>query len=127
MTENHGKVWWSELMTRDPEAAKKYYADTCGWEFDEMPNVDGGIYLIGMAHGKPTAGILDMTGVPHLDGIPPHWFTYFAVDDVDGAVASSKAMGGSIRRDLFDIPGVGRIAIVEDPTGAVMGLMTPAS
>ena len=53
-------------MTRDPEGAKKYYGETCGWAFDEMPNVDGGIYLIGMAHGKPTEGILDMTGVPHL-------------------------------------------------------------
>lgn len=125
MSEKHGMVWWTELMTRDVAGARAYYEKVCGWTFETMP-MEEGDYHVANRGGVPTAGVMDMTGMPGLDDVPPHWFSYFAVDDVDAAVAETTALGGEIRRPPFDVPGIGRIAIVADSTGAAMGLMTPA-
>jgi predicted enzyme related to lactoylglutathione lyase len=126
MSETHGKVWWTELMTRDVAAARDYYGKVCGWTWESMPMPDAGDYWLGLRDGVPTAGMMDMAGLPGMDGVPPHWFSYFAVDDVDAAVRATKAAGGTVIREPFEVPGTGRIAILEDPTGAAMGLMTPA-
>ena len=126
MSETHGKIWWSELMTRDAEGACAYYAATCGWTFDRMP-MQGSVYHVAMAQGQPVAGIIDMTGMPGMDALPPHWFTYIAVDDVDAATQATEAAGGTVIRAPFEVEGVGRIAILTDPTGAAVGLMTPAN
>ena len=126
MSQIHGTVWWSELMTRDVDAAREYYARVCGWDFDEMP-MDGGAYLVAMAHGKPVAGLMDMTGLDGMEDVPPHWFTYLAVDDLDVAMDAHRAHGGQVMRPPFDVDGVGRIAIVADPTGAAVGIMRPVS
>ena len=125
MSDRHGMVWWTELMTRDVAAAKAYYEEICGWSFQTAPMPEGD-YHIGHRGEVPTIGIMDMTPMGHLDGVPAHWFSYFAVDDVDGAVEASKAKGAQVMREPFDVPNVGRIAIVTDPTGAGMGLMTPS-
>lgn len=125
MSEMHGMVWWTELMTRDVAAARSYYEDVCGWTFDTAAMPEGD-YHIGSRDGVQTIGIMDMTPMPHLEGVPAHWFTYFAVDDVDAAIEQSKAKGATVTREPFDVQGIGRIAIVVDPTGAVMGLMTPS-
>ena len=58
-------------------------------------------------------------------GTPPHWFAYIEVDDVDARVKRIAANGGKLHREPFDIPDVGRIAIVADATGAMIGWMTP--
>ena len=58
-------------------------------------------------------------------GVPPHWFSYLEVDDVDTRIAGVEANGGKVIRQPFDIPDVGRIAILADPTGAPIGWMTP--
>jgi predicted enzyme related to lactoylglutathione lyase len=63
---------------------------------------------------------------PQFDRIPSHWFAYIAVDDVDSRCAAATKLGVTIIRAQWDIAGVGRIAIVKDPTGAVVGWMTPA-
>ena len=110
MSFNHGSVWWSELMTRDVASAVAWYRDICGWTF-EATEMEAGTYQVAMAHGEPVAGIMDMSGMPHLDGVPPHWFTYFAVDDVDAALTQVKALGGALIRPPFDVPGIGRIAL----------------
>lgn len=124
MSENHGKVWWSELMTRDVAGAKAYYKQMCGWEYETMPMPEGD-YHLGMVGGAPTVGIMDMSDLPNLEGVPPHWMSYFAVDDIDAVCAATKTAGGKVLREPFDVPGTGRIAILEDPTGAAMGMMTP--
>ena len=125
MSESHGLVWWSELMTRDVTAAQKYYGAACRWEFEKMAMPDGGDYVIAKVGGKPVAGIMDISSMEHLKDVPAHWFTYFAVDDVDAEAAAITAAGGMVLTKPFDIPGTGRIAILQDPTGAAMGMMTP--
>ena len=58
---------------------------------------------------------------------PAHWFAYISVDDVDARVAKATAAGAELLRPLFDVPGVGRIAILKDPTGAAIGWITPTA
>ena len=60
------------------------------------------------------------------EGRACHWWTYWAVDDMDKAGAQTRAAGGQIYRDCFDVQGVGWFAIVADPTGAAVGLITPS-
>ncbi len=126
MSQLHGTICWSELMTRDPAAARTYYERVCGWIFDCRP-MEEGTYLLAMAHGRPVAGIVDMSGLEGMDDAPPHWFTYVAVDDLDAALETTETEGGRIMRAPFDVPDVGRIAIVSDASGASVGLIVPAT
>lgn len=122
----HGHFYWNELMTRDVERAKSFYATTIGWQYDAMPMADGGTYWVCKDGEQAVGGIFD-TSQPQFDGIPANWFAYLAVDDVDARVAKATAAGAELVRPLFDIPGVGRIAILKDPTGAALGWITPTS
>lgn len=119
----HAKFYWNELMTDDVEKAKAFYSAVLGWTFSEMPMEGGRVYYVAMLGEEPVAGLMDKTDIvpPH---VPPHWFGYISVDDVDARVALLQAKGGQVVRPPFDIEGVGRIAIVADATGAPLGLMT---
>lgn len=119
----HGAFMWNELMTNDVEKAKSFYRATIGWETEEM-KMPSGSYWIAKADGKMVGGMMNMTGVTP-PGTPPHWFAYIEVDDVDARVKKIAANGGKLIREPFDIPDVGRIAIVADATGAMVGWMTP--
>jgi uncharacterized protein len=121
----HGHFFWNELMTRDPEGAKAFYGSQVGWVFDSMAMQDGGTYWVCKEGDQPVAGMLDMNR-SGFEGIPNHWFAYLAVDDVDARVAKATAAGAKLLRPLFDVPGIGRIAIIQDPTGAALGWITPA-
>ena len=120
----HGTIHWSELVTGDVAAARKYFSTVAGWTINEMP-MPKGPYNVCMVGDKPVAGIMDLK-MNEDPNAPPQWMTYIAVDDVDKAEAQTKAAGGEIVRPPFDVEGVGRIMIVKDPSGAVVGLMTPA-
>lgn len=121
----HGTIHWSELITGDVEAAKAFFEAVAGWRIDDMP-MPNGIYFVCMAGDRPVAGIMsrDMMGKPDH---PPGWMTYIAVDDVDAACAQTRSGGGKVCKEPFDIEGVGRIAMIMDPSGAAVGLITPAS
>ena len=119
----HGTFYWNELMTADPEAAAAFFGKLVGWEVDKMTMPEGE-YRVMKLGGKPAGGIMGRPpGVP--DHVPPHWLSYLAVSDVDAACATTMAEGGKTIRPPFDVPGVGRIAIIADPTGAVLGIITP--
>ena len=120
----HGKFHWNELMTRDVEQAKGFYSDAIGWSFDGMPMPDG-TYWLAMQGGQPVGGMFQMAG-PEFEGVPEHWMAYLAVDDVDARVEKAKAGGATVVREPFDVPDVGRIAILQQPGGAHIGWMTPA-
>ena len=122
MPESHGTFCWNELMTTDVEKAKAFYAGVLGWTFEGMP-MDQGTYWIAKSGDEAMGGIMDMRGVMP-PGVPPHWFAYIEVTNVDASVKSVKDGGGQVIRDPFDVPGVGRIAIVADPIGAPVGLIS---
>ncbi|MBT8408653.1 MAG: VOC family protein [Alphaproteobacteria bacterium] len=126
MDDTHGTVHWTELMTRDVGAAKAFYEKVCGWSFDQVEMEGGLIYHVAMAHGRPVTGLMDIAGEPGGEGRSSYWLSYIAVDDVDTAARNAKAAGGTVKRAPWDVAGVGRIVLVTDPTGADIGLMTPA-
>jgi predicted enzyme related to lactoylglutathione lyase len=121
---SHGTFYWNELMTRDAEKAKKFYADTLGWSFDAMP-MENGTYWVAKIGDQPLGGIFPLSS-PQFDGVPESWMAYIAVDDVDARVKKATAAGAKLMRPIFDIPGVGRIAILTEPGGAGIGWITPA-
>jgi predicted enzyme related to lactoylglutathione lyase len=122
----HGQFHWNELMTHDVEKAKKFYAETMGWTYDTMPIPDGGTYTLAMSGGIPVAGILDING-PDYEGTPESWMPYIAVDNVDERVKMATMAGAKVVTPAFEIPGVGRIVILQEPGGAAVGWMTPAN
>jgi predicted enzyme related to lactoylglutathione lyase len=121
----HGSFVWNELLTYDVEASKAFYAATIGWSFESMEMPGGGTYWVARLDGKGVAGIMHMPATVPA-GVPPHWFEYLEVDDVDARVKLFEQNGGKAMRPAFDVPGVGRLAILTDNTGAAIGLMTAA-
>jgi predicted enzyme related to lactoylglutathione lyase len=126
MAWSHGKFYWNELMTRDPERAKAFYADTLGWTYDAMPMGGGSTYWIAKIGDEMAGGIFDISG-HEFDQVPESWMSYIAVDDVDARVAKAVKAGAQVMKPAFDVPGVGRIVILLEPGGAGIGWMTPAT
>lgn len=119
-----GQFHWNELMTSDLEAAKSFYAAVCGWTFEAV-EVDGMQYTIAMAGDAPAGGLFQMGG-PEFEGEIDHWGGFVAVDDADAAADAAKAAGGEVLRAPFDVTGVGRIALLQDCSGAMIGVIKPA-
>ena len=119
----HGSFYWNELMTRDVERDKKFYADAIGWSFEAMPMPDGAYWVAKMGNNY-VGGLFPLTD-PKFKGAPEGWMSYIAVDDVDARVKKAQSLGVTLMRPIFDVPGVGRIAILKEPGGAGIGWMTP--
>lgn len=125
MSINHGAIWWSELLTRQPSVAVDFYRKVCGWSFETMPT-ENGTYHVAIAHGRPIAGITDIAGMEEFADREPFWLTYVAVDDPDAAMEQARFAGGTVIRSAYDVPEVGRIGLVRDASGGEIGLIRPA-
>jgi len=77
------------------------------------------------AGDQMVAGMFKMDG-PMFEGQPESWFSYVAVDDLDKRLKKVRESGGKVIREPWEVPNVGRIAIVQTPGGAVQGWMVPA-
>ncbi len=120
---SEGVFVWDELMTTDVEAAKGFYGEVVGWTSRDMDMGDGFVYTLFSSGGTDRAGCM-----ARPDGVeaPPHWLTYMGTDDVDATAAKAESLGATTIRSPFDVPGVGRLAIFADPTGAAFGLFKPS-
>ncbi len=119
-----GTFIWNELNTHDARKACEFYSSLLGWRFEEMPMPDG-VYRIAKLGDNTVAGLFEMKG-KDFEGVPPHWLSYIEVDDIDNRVAAAKRAGATMIREPFDVEGVGRIAILKDPVGALIAWMTSA-
>jgi predicted enzyme related to lactoylglutathione lyase len=120
----HGHFNWNEFVTRDPERTKKFYAETVGWTWEAKTLAGGGTYWIALMDGVPVGGIFHAEG-PGYETVPDGWMPYLAVDDVDARAKKAVAAGAQLMRPVFDIPDVGRLAILLQPGGAGVGWITP--
>jgi predicted enzyme related to lactoylglutathione lyase len=122
----HGAFHWNELQSRNVKKAKDFYAKTLGWKYEDVPMGDMyGTYTIIRSNGEMVGGMFKMEGDMFKD-TPENWFTYVAVDDLDKRLKKAKDAGGAVLREPWDVPGIGRIAIVSAPGGGVQGWMVPA-
>lgn len=121
---DHGRFIWYELMTPDVAGATAFYGDVVGWTASQMPGGDMPYWVL-EADGYGVGGVMALGEEHKAAGIPPNWTAYVAVDDADAAVEKARSLGGSVMREPQDIPGVGRLAIIADPAGAVLAVMKP--
>lgn len=121
LVNEHGALSWNELATPDVAQAKAFYGPLLGWRFVDQP-MGGFDYTVIKVGERDNGGFMPMTG-PEWAGVPPHWMTYFAVDDVDAIAEKVKATGGKICVPPQDIP-PGRFSVLEDPQGAVFTAIT---
>jgi predicted enzyme related to lactoylglutathione lyase len=121
----NGSFYWNELMTLDAEAAKRFYGETLGWTFEAMDQGEGATYWVAKVGDESVAGIYQIEADDEETG--EGWFAYIAVEDLSTALARATGAGGKVEREPWDVPGVGRIAIVSDSAGNEMGWMKPVS
>lgn len=124
-TTTPGAIGWSELTTPDPAAAARFYGELLGWAVQAVDMGGPEPYRIGEVAGRAVAGI--MAPPPEAPSMPPAWGVYMTVADCDAATARCTALGGRCLVEPMDVPGVGRMAVLQDPQGAVFNVMTYAS
>ena len=124
MATRTGMPIWYELLTSDVDAAKRFYGDIVGWTTTAFPSPGGG-----MQYNIFNVGETGVAGLAELpDGAPtggPAWLSYFYVADVDASVTEVEKAGGKTHMPPTDLPGVGRIALLNDPQGVLFYVMTP--
>jgi predicted enzyme related to lactoylglutathione lyase len=117
-----GSMWWAELLTRDVQGAKNFYAALLGWK--PVDTLKYGIrYSVFKLGDEALAGLLPIGA--DWGPVNAYWQILFAVDHCDAAVERAKAAGGSLVFGPNDIPNAGRAAIIGDPGGAIFVVMQP--
>jgi predicted enzyme related to lactoylglutathione lyase len=120
MANMHGDFIWYELMTTDRPGAEAFYGSVVGWRFggdDSYRHIE--------ANEGHVGGIFSLAPEMLDNGARPGWFGYILVDDVDAMIGSITAAGGAVHMPARDMEGVGRMALVADPQGAVFYLIKP--
>lgn len=126
MPNKHGDFVWYELMSPDPDASRRFYDDVVGWTVEAQPS--GGMdYRMISAPDGLVGGVMRLTPEMREHGGRPLWVGYVGVDDVDASVSAIEAAGGRTLMPAWDMPEVGRMAMMTDADGAPFYVMRGAS
>ncbi len=112
-----GALSWNELGSPDLDGSASFYGDLLGWTTTPMEGADPPYLVISNADGHTNGGIRP----PAPPGAPPFWLVYFATADIDATLADAAKLGGTVLVGTTDI-GIAKIAVVQDPQGAVFAL-----
>lgn len=117
---------WNEVLTRDPEANKRFYPAVFGWGmrrpgFEPAPDS----YVVWERDGREVGGMMEMTDDIFPSDVPPHWGVVFTVLDCDAVTAKARERGATVVMDPMDMP-IGRLAGFLDPQGAAFSIIQPA-
>lgn len=112
-----GTICWRELATSDLKAATEFYQAMFGWSL-EKSKVSPVDYLEINTGGSPVGGMMEINESWGENPPPSHWKAYIAVANCDETAAKITENGGMVHFGPFDAPGVGRMAMVADPSGA---------
>lgn len=118
--EMNNRHCWTELNARDAASAKEFYTRLFGWTTHEQ-QMGPTAYTSWINEGKPAGGMLQMTA--EWGDVPPHWMVYFSVADCDGSVAKAESLGGKACVQPTEVPGVGRMSVLNDPQGAYFSII----
>ena len=113
-----GTPCWVDISVPDVDVAKTFYTGLLGWDCRTDPRPEAGGYTMFTLRGKYVAA----ASPPQQEGIPSHWTTYIASDDVDDTATKIGDAGGIVLADPFDVFDSGRMTVAQDPTGAVFGV-----
>lgn len=112
-----------ELNSKDIGKAQAFYGKLFDWKTHDLPMPDGKYTSIDV--GKGTGGAMHAATLPgeHASA----WLPYVEVDDVKAATKKAVSLGGKIIKDVTEVPKMGAMSIISDPTGANLGLWQPSS
>src|SRR3954470_5147998 len=117
-----GTFCWPELATTDQKSAVAFYRALFGWDLNERPIGPSESYSMFQLRGKPIAAAHTLQAEQRAHGVPAHWGTYISVANADESSKRVKDLGGTIIAEPFDVMDAGRMAVAQDPTGAVFML-----
>lgn len=117
-----GTFCWVELATTDQNAAKTFYGELFGWGANDLPMGPDSSYTMFQLHGKDIGAVYQQMPDQVSQGIPPNWLSYIAVENADEMARAIKAAGGQLMMEPFDVFDAGRMAVAQDPTGAVFAI-----
>ena len=120
-----GTFTWPELATTDQNAGVAFYRALFGWDLNEQSMGPDGTYSMFLLRGKEVAAACSLRPDERLAGIPAHWNMYVTVESADEAAAKAKQLGGKVLAPAFDVMNVGRMAVLQDPSGAVFEVWEP--
>lgn len=114
-----GTFSWAELATTDQKAGVAFYRVLFGWDVKEEPIGPDETYSIFLMRGREVAAAYTMREDERRIGAPPHWNLYVTVERVDEAVKQAASLGAKVLAPPFDVMDAGRMAVLQDPTGAI--------
>lgn len=117
-----GTFSWVELSTFDQKGGVAFYRGLFGWGLNEQPMGPTETYSMFQLRGKDVAAAYTMRPEEKQMGVPPHWNLYVTVDNVDASAARAQELGATVLAPPFDVMDAGRMAVLQDPTGAVFQL-----
>ena len=123
---HNGKVVWRDLLTNTPEASRRFYGELFGWEF-EQPRIFIGVgagdsYMLIRHNGRLIGGMVDTKALGKTENIS-QWITTISVADIDAAVGRVATAGGKVVNAPESIGDRGRMAVIEDSTGALFAMI----
>ncbi|HEX8741614.1 MAG TPA: VOC family protein [Thermoleophilaceae bacterium] len=120
-----GTFSWADLSTTDPDDAKRFYGGLFGWGFDDLPVDGGATYTMCTLDGATVAALSGQREDERSAGVPPHWNNYVTVEDADATAARAGELGATVMMPPFDVMAAGRMAVIQDPAGAIFCVWTP--
>ena len=125
MRHPHGLFGWIDLTTTDVEAARAFYSGLFGWDSVDMPTPMGPSYTMFSIGGNVVAGMGPQPPGMAASGVPSMWNSYVIVADLDAVLEATGPAGGTVPMGAMDVMTQGRMAMIADPSGAVVGLWQP--
>jgi len=114
---------WQELVTTDQKTSGEFFSKLFDWSLKQVDAGEFGTYTLFQKEGEDIAGMMNPTADTPGEG--SYWHSYIAVDDIDDCAEKTAVLGGKVLVPPHDVPDVGRICAVSDPTGAIVHLMQP--
>ena len=113
-----GTPSWAELSTTDEAGALAFYSALFGWVDEPQEIGPDWYYHMQTINGLPACSMYRQSDEERSQNIPPHWNTYFTVENAEDAVASITRNGGTVVMGPMDVFEAGRMAMCQDPQGA---------
>ena len=114
-----GTFSWAELATTDQKDGVAFYRALLGWNVSEQPAGPDETYSMFQLGDKEVAAACGLRPEERKAGVPSHWNMYVSVANADEAVKRAEQLGAKVLAPPFDVMEVGRMAVLQDPTGAV--------